>query len=150
MAPQNTLHRLINKAFICGPVAHVGAKDAVTQGFSHSGHVRLQPGLDAGRGVRACTSPAESVGEDRLYLLALQVSNQGQCELTMWRSHWDPQDIPADDVRFAHWSSPAAVGADARLVILLDEEGYAKRPVLGQIGDLLGQGFISRIPLGTA
>src|SRR5262245_55216930 len=150
MAPQNTLHRLINKAFICGPVAHVGAKDAMTHGFSHSGHVRLQPGLDAGRGVRACTGPAESVSEDRLYLLALQVSNQGQCELTMWCSHWDPQDIPTDDVRLADRPSPAAVGADGRLVILLDEEGHAKRPVLGQIGDFLSQSVIGRIPFSTA
>src|SRR5213593_4093959 len=124
MAPQNTLHRLIDKAFICGPVADVSAKDAVTQGFSHSGHVRLQPGLDAGLDVRARTGPAESVGEDRLYLPALQVSNQSQCQLTMRRSHWDPQDISADDVRLADRSSPAAVGADGRLVILLDEEGH--------------------------
>src|SRR5215510_13959543 len=150
MAPQNTLHRLINKAFICGPVANVGAKDAMAHGCSHSGHVRLQPGLDAGHGVRARTGPAESVGEDRLYLLALEVSNEGQCQLTMRRSHWDPQDIPADDVCLADWSSPAAVGADGRLVILLDEEGHAKRPVLSQIGDFLSQGVIGRIPLGTA
>ena len=77
MAPQNTLHRLIDQTLVCGPVADVGAEDAVTQCFSHSGHVRLQPGLDAGLDVRAHTSPAESVGEDRLYLTALQVSKQG-------------------------------------------------------------------------
>src|SRR5262245_57672140 len=99
MAPQNALYRLIDQAFVCGPVADIGAKDAVTHGFSHGDHVWLQPGFDTGIDVRAHTGPAESVGEDRLCLPALQVSNEGQRELTMWRSHRDPQDIPADDVR---------------------------------------------------
>ena len=62
----------------------------------------------------------------------------------------ESQDIPADDVRLADRSSPAAVGADGRLAILLDEEEHAKRPVLGQIGAFLSQGLIGCIPLGTA
>ena len=65
MAPQNTLYRFIDQAFVCGPVADIGAKDTMTHGFSHSGHMRLQPGLDAGLDVRVHTGPAESVGEDR-------------------------------------------------------------------------------------
>jgi hypothetical protein len=149
MVPQNTLHRLIDQTLVCSPVADVGAEDAVTQSFSHSCYVRLQPGLDAGLDVRAHTRPAESVGEDRLHLPALQVSNEGQRQLTMWRSHRDAQDIPTNDVGLTDWTSPAAVGADGRLAILLHQERHAKRPVLGQVGDFLSQGIISCIPLGT-
>src|SRR5215510_4923911 len=56
MVPQNTLHRLIDQTLVCSPVADVGAEDAVTQGFSHSCYVRLQPGFDAGLDVGAHTS----------------------------------------------------------------------------------------------
>src|SRR5207249_11277145 len=111
--------------------AGVGAKDAVRTGSTQSGQMRWQPGLAAGLNVRAHAGAAQLVGEDRLDLPALQVSNQGQGQLTMGRSHRDPQDIPTDDVRLTRRSGPAAVGVDGRLAILLDEEGHAKRPVLG-------------------